>query len=71
MALQDLVKYVSRLCAQKPRCNMYEKAAKHGWDADDVLAFCRCQKVPPKRMLRELAKELEVNVEDLQRILNR
>ena len=72
MALPDLVKYVSRLCASRPRCgNLYELAVKYDWDEGDVLAFLRCQRVPSKRMLRDLAKELEVSVEDLQRILSR
>jgi hypothetical protein len=43
MALPDLVKYVSRLCASRPRCgNLYELAVKHGWDERDVMAFLKC-----------------------------
>ena len=72
MALPDLVKYVSRLCASRPRCgNLYELAVKHGWDERDVMAFLKCQQVPPKKMLREMTKELEVSVEDLDRALKR
>jgi len=72
MALHDLVKYVSRLCASRPRCgNLYELAVKYDWDEKDVMQFLRCQQVPPKKMLRDLAKELEVSPEELQRILNR
>ena len=50
---------------------LYELAAKHDWDAGDVLAFLRSQKVPPRKMLRELAKELDISPEEMQRILNR
>ena len=72
MALHDLVKYVSRLCASRPRCgNLYELAVKYDWNEGDVLAFLRCQRMPPKKMMRELTRELEVSVEDLQRVLNR
>lgn len=44
---------------------------KYDWDEKDVMQFLRCQQVPPKKMLRDLAKELEVSPEELQRILNR
>ncbi|HKO17415.1 MAG TPA: hypothetical protein VJU82_00860 [Acidobacteriaceae bacterium] len=72
MALQDLVKYVSRLCASRPRCgNLYELAVKYDWDERDVTAFLRCQQVPPKKMMRELARELEVSLPDLEHILKR
>ena len=72
MSLQELVRYVSRCCAQRPNCrNLYELAAKHDWDAGDVLAFLRSQRVPPKKMLRELAKELDISPEEMQRILHR
>jgi len=72
MSLRELVRYVSRCCAQRPNCgNLYELAAKYDWDARDVLAFLRSQKVPPKKMLRELAEELDMSPEDMQRILKR
>lgn len=71
MALHDLVKYVSRRCASMPNChNLYELAAKYDWDAGDVLAFLRSQKTPSKRMLRELAEELDETVSNLQHILD-
>lgn len=71
MALRQLVTYVSRRCAQRPNCgNLYELAAKYDWDAGDVLAFLRCQKVPPKKLLRELAKELEISPQEIQRLLD-
>ena len=61
MALKDLVRYVSRCCAQRPNChNLYEMAAKYDWDADDVLAFLRSQKLPPRKTLREMLQELEI-----------
>lgn len=72
MALPDLVKYVSRLCASRPKCgNLYELAVRYDWDEGDVLAFLRCQRVPPKKMLRDLGRELEVSLPDLERILKR
>lgn len=62
MALKDVVTYVSRLCAQKPsQCDMYGMAAKYDWKAEDVMSLLRCQKAPSKKMLRELAKELDVS----------
>jgi len=72
MALPDLVKYVSRLCASRPRCgNLYELSYKYDWRAEDVLAFLRCQKAPSKKMMRQIAKELEISVDDMQRVLDR
>lgn len=72
MSLHELVRYVSRCCAQKPNCgNLYEMASKYDWDTDDVLAFLRAHKAPSKKMLREMAKELDLKVDELQRILNR
>ena len=53
------------------RCNLYEMADKHNWNADDVLAFLRCQKTPSKRMLREMAKELDDSVSNLEHVLKR
>lgn len=41
------------------RCNLYEMAEKYDWNADDVLAFPLCQQVPSKKMLLEMAKELD------------
>lgn len=38
-------------------------------DAGRCLAFLHCQKVPPKKMPRDLPKELEVSVEGLYRVL--
>lgn len=40
-------------------------AEKYEWEADDVLAFLRCQKAPSKKMLREMAKELDDTVSNL------
>jgi len=60
MALPDLVKNVSRPCASRPRCrNLYELAVRYDWDEGEVLAFLRRQRVPAKKVLRNLAKELE------------
>ena len=57
MALDELVRYVSRCCVRKPNCgSLYHLEAKYDWDAGDVQAFLRCQKAPTKRMLRKLAK---------------
>lgn len=48
MALKDLVTYVSRRCASMPnRCNLYEMADKHDWNADDVLAFVQYRRIEP------------------------
>ena len=72
MALDELVRYVSRCCARKPNCgDLYEMAERHNWDPGDVLAFLRCQKAPSRKMLREMAKELEVSPSELEHILNR
>ena len=57
---------------QRPRCgNLYELAVKYDWDERDVMAFLRCQQVPPKKMMRDLARELEVSLPDLEHILKR
>lgn len=72
MALPELVKYVSRLCASRPRCgNLYELAVKYEWKAEDVQAFLRCQRVPPKKMLRDLCRELDISQSDLDYYLKR
>lgn len=72
MALQELVRYVGCLCAQKPNCHdLYWMAEKYDWNADDVLAFVRCYKARSKRMLRDMAKELDGLVSNLEHILNR
>ena len=71
MALHNLVRYVSRRCAEKPRCNLYEMAAKYDSDEADVMAFLRCQRVPPRKMLRELCHELDIKQTDLDYYLKR
>lgn len=72
MALHDLVKYVARPCATMPNCrNLYELAAKYHWNAHDVLAFPRCQRPPSKRMLLEMAEELDETVSNLEHVLKR
>ena len=43
----------------------------YDWDAGDVLGLRSLQRGPPKNMLREIAKELDVSLEDMQRILDR
>ena len=70
MALIDLVRYFARRRAERPDYpTLHQMAERHGWKQDAVLAFLQCQKEPSKKMLRDLAKELDVSVEELQRIL--
>jgi len=35
------------------------------------MEFLRCRRVPAEKMLRDLAKELEVSLSDLEHILKR
>lgn len=46
-------------------------AERNKWTQAEVLAFLRCEREPSRKMLRELAKELDVSVEELQQILKR
>lgn len=72
MALKDLVRYVGRCCAQKPNCgNLYELAAKYDWDAGDVLAFLRSERMPPKKMMREMLRELDITPGYAEELLRR
>ena len=72
MALKDLVRYVGRCCAQKPNCpGLYGMAAKYDWDPGDVLAFLRSERVPPKKMLREMLRELDIRPEYANELLKR
>ena len=72
MALIDLVRYFARRRAERPDYpTLHQMAERHGWKQEDVLAFLRCQKEPCKTMLRELAMELDVTSEELERILER
>ncbi|HKR28138.1 MAG TPA: hypothetical protein VJS11_11815 [Acidobacteriaceae bacterium] len=72
MGLQDLVRFFARRRAQRPNCvSLSQMAERHGWKRDEVLAFVRCQKQPSKTMLWELANELDIPAEELQKILER
>lgn len=72
MALTDLVRYVGRCCAEKPnRPSLYEMAQKYHWEADDVLAFLRCQRRPSMKMLRQLCRELDIRPEYAEELLKR
>jgi len=46
-------------------------AERNGWRQDEVLAFVRCEKQPSVKMLRDLAFELGVTTQELERILKR
>ena len=64
MALKDLVRYVGRCCAQKPNCHsLYELVAKHDWGTEDVLALLRSERLPPKKVMREMLRELGITPE--------
>lgn len=70
MALEDLVRYIGRCCAEKPnRPSLYEMAQKYNWEAEDVLAFLRCQRRLSMKMLRELCRELEIRPEYAEKLL--
>lgn len=72
MALEDLVRYFARRRAQRSDyASLSQLAERNGWKQDEVLAFVRCQKHPSVKMLRDLAGELGVTMEELQRILDR
>ena len=72
MALEDLVRYFARRHARRLNSHSLSQMAKrNGWSHDEVLAFVRCQKKPSVKMLRELAGELDVTAEELERILKR
>ena len=70
MALQDLVRYVGR-CSATRLVDLYQAAAKYDWDAGDVQAFLRCQKLPPRKMLREMLRELDIRPEYADELLKR
>jgi hypothetical protein len=54
IAYQDVI--TSIRCLAGERCTVRKMAAMSPFrDAADVLAFLRCQRVPPRRMLREVA----------------
>jgi len=72
MALPDLVRFVARIRAEKSNCaSLSQMAERNDWRQDEVLAFVRCQKQPSAKMLRELAGELGVTTQELERILGR
>ena len=72
MVRKDLVRYMSRCGAQKPNCHsLYEMAAKYDWDAEDVQAFLRSQKLPPKKMLRQMLTELDITDRYAEELLQR
>ena len=68
-ALAWAIKGDETASANVSRCNLYEMAEKYDWNADDVLAFLRCQKTPSKKMLREMARELDDTVSNLEHVL--
>jgi len=72
MALPDLVRFVARRSAERPNCaSLSQMAERNGWRQDEVLAFVRCEKQPSVKMLRDLAFELGVTTQELERILKR
>lgn len=72
MSLPELVRYVGRCCAQRPdRRKLSEMGEEYGWDPMEVLAFLRCEKHPSKKMLRELARELDLSADEMQELLDR
>ena len=46
-------------------------AQKYNWEAEDVLAFLRCQRRPSMKMLRELCRELEIKPDSAVELLKR
>ena len=72
MTLRDLVLYFALRRAERPTCaSLSQLAERHGWKQEEVLAFLHCHKEPSRQMLRELAFELGVPAEELQKILER
>ena len=72
MALPDLVRFVARRRAERPNYfTLSQMAERHGWTQEEVLAFLHCEREPSKKMLRELARELDVTTEELHKILER
>lgn len=72
MALRDLVLYFARRRAQRPnRSSLSQVAQRHNWAQAEVLAFLHFETEASKKMLRELAQELDVTVEELQQVLDR
>lgn len=72
MALRDLVLYFARRRAHRPNCaSLSQMAERHNWTQAEVLAFLHFEAEPSRKMLRELAMELDVTVEELQQILER
>lgn len=68
MSLQSLVTYVSQLCVRH-RVSLYTIARRYRWDQNAVEDFLHGQKAPTPKMLRDLARELDVSVQDLQNSL--
>ena len=72
MAVRDLVLFFARRRAQRPNCaSLSQMAERYNWTQAEVLAFLRCQREPSRKMLRDLATELDVSAEELQQILDR
>lgn len=70
MSLQSLVLYVSQLAARRG-VSAYTIAHRCGWNDGAVDDFLRARKPPSSKMLRDLARELDASVQDLQRCLER
>ena len=70
MSLEALVKAVGYRCA-RAGISVYGICAKHGIPDDQALSFLRMQARPSDAMLRAIAKELEMSVDDLRGVLER
>lgn len=70
MSLQSLVLYVSQLSARRG-VSAFTIAHRCGWNDGAVEDFLPERKTPTTKMLRDLARELDLSVQDLQNCLER
>lgn len=70
MSQQALVVYISQCCARKG-CSLYQIADRLGLDYGAIEEFLTCRRKPRAKLLRAIAKELDLGADYLLEILER
>lgn len=68
MALDSFVRLIGDLAAKKPM-SLYQVAARHNWNREDVEKLLRCERRPTEKMLKDIAKEFDDDLRSLARFV--
>lgn len=70
MSLDGMILYVSQLCARRG-VSVYTIARRNKWEDGAARALLRHERAPTPKMLKDLARELDVRDDDLRSSLDR